>query len=172
MSLNTLSNFVNWPLFIFSTLIICLRCYAPNICRWILEKYKPTSSSIKQMKDEMNEIVRELETISQQDQFALYSKKERKYKELKQRLKDERTEYETKQTEMISRVRLIVNLFALVLMIYLAVTGQRHNAVPLFSYPFFSFPFVLWILALNACLSTLTDVYQRYRTKTDNKKSS
>jgi hypothetical protein len=170
MSLNELSTpLVNWPLFLLTSLIISLRAYAPSICLWILNRFYSPSTIIDGLTAELKCVTDELKRISQQDEFAFYARKERQRNTLVQRLKDERNNIETKQTNLITYIRLILNIATVLIMILLTITGRRHQSIPLFQFPFFRFPFIIWIMALNTFVTTLADIYFRSRT---NKKST
>jgi hypothetical protein len=170
MSIDTLStSSVNWPLFLFTSLVICLRTYAPSICLWFLNKYYSPSTSIDAFNDELKRLKRELGTISQQDEFAAYVRKERQCNSLAQRLKDERNNIETKQKTLLTYIRLILNVGTVLIMIFLTITGRRHESIPLFNFPFFRFPLIIWIMALHTFITTLFDIFVRYQT---NKKST
>ena len=165
MSLDTISTpLINWPLFLFTTLLICLRTYAPSICIWILNKYNPLSATIDGLIDELKCVKRELGSISQQDEFAAYARKERQFNSLTQRLKDERNKIETKQKSLLTYVRLTLNIGTVLIMIFLTITGRRHESIPLFNFPFFRFPLIIWLAALHTFITTLSDIYIRYRT--------
>jgi len=150
-------------------LIISLRVYAPSICLWILNKFYSPSAVIDGLTDELKRVTDELKTISQQDEFAAYSRKERQRNTLVQRLKDERNNIETKQKNLLTYVRLILNIGTVLIVIFLTITGRGHQSIPLFNFPFFRFPLIIWIMALNTFVTTLTDIYLRFRT---NKKST
>jgi hypothetical protein len=165
MSLNELTlPLVNWPLFIFTSLIIVLRVYAPSICLWILNKYYSPSIVIDGITKELKSVTDELKTISQQDEFALYARKERQRNLLVQRLKDERNSIETKQNVLLTYIRLILNIGTVLIVILLTITGRGHQAIPLFNFPFFRFSLIIWIMALNTFITILPDIYLRYRT--------
>jgi hypothetical protein len=173
MSLDTLSiPSVNWPLFLVTSLVICLRSYAPSICLWILNKLKSPSSTTDALTVDLKRVTRELEGICQQDEFAAYVRKERQRNTLVQRLKDERTGIETKQKQLLTYIRLILNIATVFMMIVLTFTGRRHSSIPLFNFPFFRFPLVIWIMALNTFITTFADIYLRFGTNEEIKKTS
>jgi hypothetical protein len=159
---------VNWPLFVLTSLIIGLRAYVPSICSWILNKYYSPSIIIDGIIGDLKRVTDELKTISQQDEFALYARKERQRNTLIQRLKDERNNIETKEKNVLTYIRLILNIGTVLIMIFLTITGRKHQSIPLFNFPFFHFPLIIWIMALNTFVTTLNDIYLRFRT---NKKS-
>jgi len=170
MSLNELSlPLVNWPLFIFTSLIIVLRAHASSICLWILNRYYSPSIIIDEITDELKNVTNELKNISQQDEFAAYTRKERQRNLLVQRLKDERNKVETKQKNLLTSIRIILNIGTILIMILLTIIGRRHQLIPLFNFPFFHFPLIIWLMALNTFVTTLPHIYLRYRT---NKKST
>lgn len=163
MTLEELSlPLVNWPLFLLTSLVITLRIYAPMICLWFVNKFHSPSTVIDQLTSELKTIVEELKTISQQDEFASYARKERRRNAIVQRLKDERNAIETKQKTLLSSIRLILNIAAILFMIFLTITGQRHRSVPLFNFPFFRFPFIIWIIALNTFLTNIAQIFSRF----------
>jgi len=169
MSLEDLSSpLINWPLFLFISLIIILRTYVPSICLWILNNYNSSSVIIDGITDELKCVTNELKTISQQDEFAAYARKERQRNALIQRLKDERNDIEIKQKKILTYIRLILNIGTVLMMILLTITGRRSQSISLFNFSFFHFPLIIWIMALNTFITTLNDIYLRYRT---NKKS-
>lgn len=155
---------VNWPLFLLTSLVITLRIYAPMICLWIGNKYYSPSIVIDQLNTELKTIVNELNSISQQDEFAIYSRKERRRNAIVQRLKDERNTIETKQKSLLSSIRLILNIATVFFMIFLTITGQRHQSIPLFNFPFFRFPLIIWIIALNTFLTNIAHILSRFLT--------
>ncbi|CAF1351560.1 unnamed protein product [Adineta ricciae] len=155
---------VNWPLFLFTSLVICLRSFAAPLCVWFLNKYYSPSSVIDKLTAELKVITNELGQISQQDQFAAYTRKERQRNALVQRLKDERNVIELKQKNFVTYIRMVLNIGTVLMMIILTVTGYRHETVPLFNYPFFRFPLILWILTLNTFVTSLVDIYKRHQT--------
>ncbi len=155
---------VNWPLFLLTSLIICLRSYAPSICLWILNRFYSPSTTIDALTNEVKRITYELGTLSPQDEFAAYTRKERQRNGLVQRLKDERNGIETKQKTVSTYIRMILNIGTILIMFLLTITGRRHESIPLFYFPFFRFPLIIWMMALNTVVTTLPDIYVRYRT--------
>lgn len=160
---------VNWPLFLLTSLIITLRIYAPMICLWFVNQFYSPSVVIDELTKELKTVVDELKSISQQDEFAAYCRKERRRNAIVQRLKDERTTIEGKQKTLLSSIRLILNIATVFFMIFLTITGRRHQSVPLFNFPFFRFPLIIWIIALNTFLTNTAQILSRFRT---NKKST
>lgn len=170
MSLDSLSiTTINWPLFMLTSLIICLRVYIPSISIWFLNKFYSPSRSIDELTNELKTVTNELNILSPQDEFAAYSRKERKRNALRERLKDERKNVETRQKNLINIIRLIFNIGTVFIMIFLTIKGRRHDSKPLFNFPFFQCPLIVWVMALNAFFNTLTNMFLRYQT---NKKSS
>lgn len=155
---------VNWPLFLLTSLIIIFRLYVSSVCSWILNRYYSPTISINEMTKELKTLTDEIKTISQQDQFALYARKERQRNTLVQRLKDEKTNIETKQNVVLTYVRLIFNIGTVLIMIFLTITGRRNQSLPLFNFPFYRFPLILWLMALNTFLTTIDQIYSRYKT--------
>jgi len=169
MSLKELSlPLVNWPLFILTSLIISLRTYLPSLCLWIFNRFNPPSKIIDGLTDELKSITDELKTISQQDEFAIYARKERQRNALVQRLKDERSGIETKQNNFLTYIHLILNIGTVLMMIFLTITGRRHQSIPLFNLPFFRFPLIIWLMAFHTFVTTLAGIYLRYRTNKKN----
>ncbi|CAF4367248.1 unnamed protein product [Adineta steineri] len=160
----SLDTSVNWPLFIFTSLIICLRSYAPAVCLWILNKFYSPSSTTDTLTEELKCITKELATISQQDEFATYCRKERRRNTLIQQLNDQKSTIETKQNTLLIYIRLLLNGATVLMMIFLTITGRRHESIPLFNFPFFRFPLIIWIMALNTFVTTITDIYVRHQT--------
>lgn len=164
MTLEELSlPLVNWPLFLLTSFVITLRIYAPILCLWFVNKFYSPSTMIDELTNELKTIVEELKTISQQDEFASYARKERRRNAIVQRLKDERNTIETKQKSLLFSIRLILNVAAILFMIFLTITGQRHGSIPLFNFPFFRFPFVIWLIALNTFISNIAQIFSRFR---------
>ena len=155
---------VNWPLFVFTSLVICLRAFAPSLCLWLLNRVESPSKSIDNLAGELKSVLKELERISQQDEFAAYTRKERQRNTLVQRLKDERSGLENKQKTLLTYIRLSLNLGTILMTILLTLTGRRHQSMPLFHFPFFHFPLIVWVAALNTFVTTLSDIIQRYQT--------
>ncbi|CAF1533023.1 unnamed protein product [Rotaria magnacalcarata] len=170
MSLDTLLiPAVNWSLFLLTSLVICLRTYAPLICIWILNQFYSPSIAIDALTNELKNVTCELKTISPQDEFAAYSRKERQRNSLVERLKTERNNIETKQKTLLTYIRTILNIGTVFIMIFLTIQTRRTDKTFLFNFPFFRFPLVIWIMALNTFVNTVTKIYLRYRT---NKKSA
>ncbi|CAF2945945.1 unnamed protein product [Rotaria sp. Silwood2] len=170
MSLDTLSIApVNWPLFLFTSLIICFRASAPLVCSWISNIFYSPSTTIDALADELKCITGELKILSQQDEFATYARKERRRNALIDHIKNERNNIEAKQKNLLNSIRIILNIGTVLIMIILTIKNRRNDAIPLFNFPFFRFPIIIWIMALNTFISTLTNIYLRYRT---NKKST
>ncbi|CAF1024441.1 unnamed protein product [Rotaria sordida] len=170
MSLDTLSiPPVNWSLFLFSSLIICLRASASLICSWILNKFYSPSTTIDALNDDLKRITQELKTLSQQDEFAAYTRKERQRTALIERLKNERNNIEIQQKSILNYIRMILNIGTILIMIILTLKSRQHDSIPLFNFAFYRFPLIIWIMALNTFVSTVTDIYLRYQT---NKKST
>lgn len=158
---------VNWPLFLLTSFILSIRSSIPSLCLWFINKYYSPSLVIEQLTRELKEVNEELKGISPQDEFAAYTRKERQRNKLVERLKTEKSTIETKQKTLSTSIRLILNILTVLILIYLTFTGQRHQTIPLFNLPFFRFPFLLWIMAFNTFLTTLTDIYSRYQNRTD-----
>ncbi|CAF4427647.1 unnamed protein product [Rotaria socialis] len=170
MSLDTLLiPAVNWSLFLLTSLVICLRTYAPLICIWILNQFYSPSMTIDALTNELKNVTCELKTISPQDEFAAYSRKERQRNSLVERLKTERNNIETKQKTLLTYIRTILNIGTVFIMIFLTIQTRRTDRTFLFYFPFFRFPLVIWIMALNTFVNTVTKIYLRYLT---NKKST
>jgi ElaB/YqjD/DUF883 family membrane-anchored ribosome-binding protein len=155
---------VNWPLFTFISLIIILRAYLPSICLWFINRFYSSSKIIDQLTNELKRVQNELKTISQQDEFAAYARKERERSKLVQQLKDQRNEIETKQKNIVTYIQLILNIGTVVIMIYFTITGRRHESIPLFNFPFFRFPLIVWIMALHTFITNIVSIYSRYQT--------
>jgi len=169
MSLEDLSSpLINWPLFLFTSLVVILRTYIPSICLWIFNNFQSSSVIIDEITDELKRVTNELKTISQQDEFAAYVRKERQRNTLIQRLKDVKNDIEIKQNTLLTYIRLILNIGTVLMMIILTIIGRRPQSISLFHFSFFHFPLIIWITALNTFLTTLNDIYLRYRI---NKKS-
>ncbi|UJR38438.1 hypothetical protein I4U23_031106 [Adineta vaga] len=160
----SLDTSINWPLFLCTSLVICLRSFAAPLCLWFLNKFYSPSVTIDKLTEELKCVTNELGKISQQDEFAAYVRKERQRNALVQRLKDERNDFESKQNNLLTSIRMLLNIGTVVMMIILTVTGRRHESMPLFNYPFFRFPLILWIMSLNTFITSLTDIYKRYQT--------
>jgi hypothetical protein len=129
-----------------------------------LNRFYSSSGIIDRLTDELKHVQDELKTISQQDEFAIYTRKERQRNAVIQRLKDERNEIEIKQKNFLTYIRLILNIGTVLIMIYLTITGRKHESIPLFNFPFFRFPLIVWIMALHTFLTTLAGIYLRYQT--------
>lgn len=161
---------VNWPLFIVTSFVIIARRFGPSICIYFRNKILSQTTNVEQLTKELREVNEQIKTISQQDEFAAYARKERQRNALSQRLKDEKSNIELKQKTFSMMIQIILNVFAVILMIYLTFTGQKHGQIPLFNFPFFRFPFLLWIMAFNTFITAITDIYSRFQTnknKTD-----
>ncbi|CAF1217771.1 unnamed protein product [Rotaria sp. Silwood1] len=165
MSLDTLSiPPVNWPLFLFTSLIICLRASTPLICTWFSKKFYSPSTKIDEITHELKCVTAELRTLSQQDQFAAYTRKERLRNSLVERLKDVRNSSEAQQKNLSNSIRMILNIGTVLIMIILTIKSRGQDAIPLFNFAFFQFPLIIWVMALNTFVSTLVNIYLRYRT--------
>ena len=170
MSLNTLSSTVNWPLLFLTTLIIFLRFYLPILYSWISERFCSSSSKIGQLIKDLKQITEELENLSPQDQFAAYTRKERQKNGLIQSLKDERNNLESRHKANLVKIRFLMNILTVLAMIYLWITDHGHRSHPLFKFPFFHFPLVLWFFSLNTFLNTMSNIYQRSQITKQEKK--
>lgn len=155
---------VNWSLFSLTSFIIIFRLYISSICSWILNKYYSSNQLINQLTNELKILTDELNTISQQDQFALYTRKDRQKNSIIERIKNEKTNIDMKEKNLLTYIKLIFNIIIVFIMILLTITGQRHQTIPLFNFPFFRFPLVLWILTLNTFITTIHQIYLRYKT--------
>ena len=162
----------NWPLFLLSSLIVCVRAYIPSICLWILRRFEGPSKTIDSLTHELKQVTRELAGLSRQEEFASYTRKERQRNALIQRLKDERTLVETKHSQSLIRLRVVLNIGIVVLLILMTFTGRQDDTRPILHFSFCRFPTIMWIVALNTFVSHLADILVRYRTKIENKNSS
>lgn len=154
---------INWPLFIITSCLILIRRFGPLICIYFRNKIFSQSTMIEQITSELKEVNEQMKNIPQQDEFAAYTRKERQRNTLLQRLKDEKSNIELKQKTFSTSIQMILNAFAIILVIYLTVFGQKYRQIPIFYFPFFRFPFLLWILALNTFITTITDIYSRFQ---------
>ena len=155
---------VNWPLFFFTSSIICLRAYIPLVCAWIFKKFSSSPTLIDELNIELKRLTSELKTISQQDEFAAYTRKERQRNALLERLKMEQNSIKTREKNFSSNVRMTLNITFILMMIFLTMIVPQHQSRPLFYFAFFRFPLIIWILALNTFVSATIDMCLRYRT--------
>ena len=132
-----------------SSCLVCLRMSIPWLCQWLLCS---SSKPIDALTTELKSVTRELASISQQDQFATYARKDRQRQALIQRVKDERQALENKESQVISRIRWVVNLLTILLFGWI---GRQ----PIL----FNFPLIIWLAALNTFLSSSADLLRRFR---------
>jgi hypothetical protein len=162
MPLNPSVDFINWSAFLVTSSIICLRFYLPSVCLAMAERLFP-SSTVDALTNELKQVTRQLAEISPQDQFAAYTRKERQRHALIQRVKDEEKTIETRQKRISTRIRLTINVISVLVVILLGFNGVSIRSLPLFNFPFFRFPLIIWIFALNTFLSVLTNIVRRYQ---------
>lgn len=132
-----------------SSFLVCLRMSVP----WLCQRFLSSSSRLDDLTKDLKDVTRELTKISPQDQFAAYARKDRERLALVQRLKDERQSLETREGQLISRIRWFVNLVTILIFGWI---GRQTLIV-------FNLPLIVWLAALNTFLSSMKDLLQRWQ---------
>ncbi|CAF1227250.1 unnamed protein product [Didymodactylos carnosus] len=136
------ATYVNWSLLIFSTFIICIRYFLPSFCMLlitVIDKNKKRLSNTTtggdnyhSLTQELTRITQDLKQLSQVDQFALYSKKERQRNAVLERLKSLKKEQQTYEKHFQTKLRMGVRVVTVLMSAILLYNFRRE---PLWLFP-------------------------------------